>query len=120
MKKIIFALLAVAFVSSLCFAQQPTAPVSQAAPKQFEIKTFTGKVDSVLISDPTKGIPSQIVVVDNKGQELTFTVRITTTITDKDGAATTLDNIEKDNKVVIEYTTNQTGINRAKSVKVVE
>ena len=120
MKKILFALLAVAFVSSLCFAQQSTAPVTKTVPTPIVIKTFTGKVDSVSIGNPTKKIPSKIVVVDDKGQKLSFTVRTTTDITVKDGKTITLGNIAKDNKVAIEYTTTQKGTNRAKSIKVIE
>jgi hypothetical protein len=119
MKKILFALFAVAFVSSLCFAQQPTAPVSQAAPKPVETKTFTGKVESVSLADSTKGTKSEIVAVDEKGQKLTFVVRTTATINDKDGKSITLGKIAKDIKVVIEYTTKK-DTNRAKSIKVVE
>ena len=120
MKKILLALIVVTFASSLCFAQQPTASVSQTASKSVVTKTFKGKVDSVSIGDPTKKIPSKIVVVDDKGQKLSFTVRTTTDITVKDGKAITLSNIVKDNKVAIEYITTKKGINRAESIKVAE
>jgi len=119
MKKILLALLAFTFASSFCFAQQVSAPVSQVAPKPVETKTFTGKVESVSLADSTKGIKSEIVAVDEKGQKLTFAVRTTATITDKDGKSITLGKIAKDNKVVIEYTTKK-DTNRAKSIKVVE
>ena len=119
MKKILLALIVVTFASSLCFAQQPTASVSQTASKSVVTKTFKGKVDSVSIGDPTKKIPSKIVVVDDKGQKLSFTVRTTTTdITDKGGKATTLGKMAKDDKVAIEYITTQKGTNKAKSIKV--
>jgi len=97
----------------------PTAPVIQTAPKPVETKTFTGKVESISLADSTKGIKSEIVVVDEKGQKLTFTVRTTATIADKDGKSITLGKIAKDNKVVIEYTTKK-DTNRAKSIKLVE
>ena len=49
MKKILLAILAIAFMSSLCFAQQASAPVSKpspTAPKPVETKSFVGKIDS--------------------------------------------------------------------------
>ena len=120
MKKTLFVLLAVASVSSLCFAQQPAAPVTKTVPTPVVVKAFTGKVDSVSIGDPAKKISSKIVVIDDQGQKLSFTVKTTTDITVKDGKAITLGSIAKDNKVAIEYTTSQKGTNKAKSIKVVE
>lgn len=120
MKKIFFALIAVAFIGSLCFAQQSTMPISQPASTPKETKTLTGKVDSVSIADPKQKIPSEIVVVDDKGQKLSFRVRISTTIFDKDGNAITLNKIAKDSKVVIEYTVGQRGTIKAESIKVVK
>lgn len=120
MKKILFTLVAVAFVSSLCFAQQASAPVSKPTEKPVEIKTFTGKVDSVSIGDVVKKTMSEIVVVDEKGQKLSFVVKQNTAIFAKDGKELTLVEIKKDNKVSIEYTTNAVGTNEAKSIKLAE
>ncbi len=120
MKKITFSLFAFLFVTSLCFAQQASAPVSQTAQIPVETKTFTGKVDSVSIGDAAKGINSEIVVVDDKGQKLSFRVKSGIPITAKDGKALTLSNIMKDNKVTIEYTTSKMGTLKAQSIKLVE
>jgi nitrous oxide reductase accessory protein NosL len=116
MKKILFAILAVSFVSSLCFAQQAKAPVAQSAP--VETKTFTGKVESVTIGDLTKGVKPEIVVVDESGQKLNFSIKSYTTFTAPDGKALTLNELKNDNKVTITYTTNQAGMHKAESVKV--
>jgi hypothetical protein len=121
MKNIICLLFAITFVSSLCFAQQTTAPVSQSAPKPEERKTFTGKVDFVsIVGSPTNEIPSKIVIADDKGQKLTVVVIGTATVSDKDGKIIRFEKIVKGNKVVVEYTTTQAGINEMKSIKMVE
>jgi len=120
MKKILLALLAVAFVSSLCFAQQATAPVSKLTPAPVETKTFTGKVDSVSLGDATKGTKSEIVIVADNGQKLSFVVKTSTPITAKDGKTLTLTDIKKDNKVTVEYTTGKMGTHKAQSIKLVE
>jgi len=120
MKKITFSLFAFLFVSSLCFAQQASAPVSQTAQTPVETKIFTGKVDLVLIGDATKGTKSEIVVIDDKGQRLSFRVESDAPITAKDGKTLALSNIMKDNKVTVEYTTSKMGTLKAQSIKLVE
>jgi hypothetical protein len=120
MKKIFVALFAVAFVSSLCFAQQPPAPVSQTAKTPVETKTFTGKVDSVSIGDIKKGSKSEIVVIDDKGQKMNFRVKSGIPITTKDGTTLTLSSITKGSKVAVEYTTGKMGTYKAQSIKLVE
>lgn len=54
MKRIFVAFFAVAFFTSLCFAQEAKAPINQtatpipqAAPKPDETQTFTGRIDSL-------------------------------------------------------------------------
>ena len=126
MKKTLLALLSVMFVSSLCFAQQPSAPASQDAPKLLETKTFAGKVEWVTLGDPANKNSSRITVVDESGKSLSLELKTATattaatTITGKDGNAITLDAIARDSKVVVEYAVSKKGINKAKSIKLVE
>jgi hypothetical protein len=120
MKKILFALLAIAFASSLCFAQPAQAPVSKPTPSPVVTQTLTGKVDSVTIGDATKGMKSELIVVADNGQKLNFLVKSGTPITDKDGKAVTLSDIKKGSKVTVEYTTKASGTNKAQSIKLVE
>ncbi|MGA2775782.1 MAG: hypothetical protein ABSE81_06980 [Candidatus Omnitrophota bacterium] len=119
MKKTLLVVLAFTFVSSLCFAQQPTAPVSQAAPKSVETKSFVGKIDTIILADAVKGTHSAIAVVDEKGQKMNFTVKISTVISAKDGKKLTFSELKKDNKVIVEYITTEKGTNRAQSIKLV-
>lgn len=75
MKKILLAVLALIFTSSLCFAQQAQAPVSKPTPAPVETKNITAKVDSVTIGDVAKGTKSELVVVADNGQKLSFAVK---------------------------------------------
>jgi hypothetical protein len=120
MKKILLILLAVTFVSSLCFAQQASAPVTQTAPTPVETKSFAGKIDSITLADATKGTHSAIAVVDGKGQKMDFVVRVSTVISAKDGKKLTFSDLKKDNKVIVEYITTAKGTNRVLSIKLVE
>ena len=120
MKKITFLVFAFLFVSSLCFAQQVAAPVSQAAQIPVETKTFTGKVDSITIGDIAQGIKSELVVVADAGQKLSFVVKSGTPITDKDKKMVALSDLKKENKVVVEYTMSKMGAHKAQSIKLVE
>jgi len=106
MRKILFALVAVAFVTSLCFAQT------------IETKTFSGTVEAVSFGGGRKGAKPSIVAVDDKGQKIDFVAKSKATITGKDGKAIDMTDIKKGDKVSVQYTTRSDGINRAKSVKV--
>jgi len=78
MKKILGILIVLAFVGSICFAQEaaktlpaPAKPSSAAA----EIKTIVGKVVSVTVADPAKGITSgAISIIDETGKTANYTV----------------------------------------------
>lgn len=120
MKKILFTLVAVTFIGSLCFAQQASIPAPQAAPKPVETKTFVGKVNSVSIGEAAKGIRPEIVVVDEKGLELSFIVISGTPITAKDGKTIALNEIKKGDKVSVEYITNKMDIHKTQAIKLVE
>jgi hypothetical protein len=120
MKKILFTLLLMSFVGSLCFAQQPTAPASQSTAKIAETKTFTGKVDFIIVADPVKRTRSELTVANDNGQKMLFRVSDATHVIDKNGRTAAFAKITTNNKVVIEYITTKAGNNRAQSIKVVE
>jgi len=121
MKKILLAILAITFVSSLCFAAgQSTTPANKVVSNPVVVKTFKGKVESVILGDPAKKTRSEISVADEKGQKLSFVVRAKVDISGKDGKATTLDKLAKGDKVVVEYTTTSKGTHKANSIKLVE
>lgn len=125
MKKIIFALLAVIFAVSLCFAQgseEPSASASQSAlpAAQAETKFFTGTVNSVSVGNVNEGTKPQITVVDNNGQNLTFLIESGAIIVDKDWNTLALTDINNDTKVTVTYTTDADGTNKAQSIKAIE
>ncbi|MCX5668945.1 MAG: hypothetical protein NTX89_02325 [Candidatus Omnitrophica bacterium] len=120
MKKLTFLLFVFLCVSSLCYAQQVPVPVSQIAQTPVETQAFTGKVDSVTIGDTAQGVKSEIVVVADQGQKLSFVVKSGTLITDKDAKMVALSDIKKDNKVAVAYTTSKMGTHKAQSIKLVE
>jgi hypothetical protein len=126
MKKILLAVFVFTFTSSLCFAQQVSAPVvqtaqtTQAVQTPAVVKTFTGKVDSLTIGDATSGTKSELVVVDDNGKKISFFVKNGTPITDKDEMTITLSDIKKDNKVTVEYKIKASGKNKAQSIKILE
>ena len=119
MKKILLTILAVTFVSSLCFAaeQATQSVVVKAAPKAIETKVFTGKIESVSMADMTKGTKSEITVVDEKNQRLTFLVKGTTTIYDTFSNAMLLSSLQKDSNVKVAYMTTKEGVNEATSIR---
>ena len=120
MKKILFAAVILAFASSLCFAQSVKPSVSGSALAPVVTKTLTGKVDSVTVGDITKGTRSELVVVGDNGQKLSFVVKNGTPVTDKDAKTVALSELKKDNKVTVEYTIKASGTNKAQSIKLVE
>jgi len=138
MKKILFTLTAVSFISSLCFAQQEstsakepqkpagavTAAVTAAAalPPAAAVSTkiITGKVDAVSIGDVSKGIKPEIVVIGKDGQKVSLAVKFGALIVAKDAKIITLKEIKKDDKVSVEYITKQSGAHRAESIKLIE
>jgi hypothetical protein len=117
MKKLLLALLAVVFISTVSFAQTSTSKTT-AAPTI--TKTVTGKVDSVTIGNTAKKIKSEIAITDDNGQKLNLVVKSSTTITAKDGQKIGLGQIQKNAKVSVEYKAKTGGTNRAQSIKVIE
>ena len=118
MKKILLLILVVTFAGSLCFAEQVIPlPGAKAVPKAVEIKAFTGKIESVSLPDITKGTKSEITVVDEKNNKLTFLVKGTTTIYDASLNTMLLGAINKDEKVKVDYITTKEGVNEATSIR---
>lgn len=80
MIRMFFVIISVAFFGSLCFAVEPAA-------KPDEIKTFTGKIDSITrtVSRSTSGPYCKIIVVADNGEKATFFVLGTTRVSDTAG-----------------------------------
>jgi hypothetical protein len=121
MKKMILALLAVLCIGTVGFAAKTattTAANATYSKNPPEMQTFTGKVGSLTIcTDPYCGNRSEIVVVDAKGNKMTFAVRtgigVTVLSSDKLGS---LKDLMKGDIVTIEYIINKDGTNKAMTI----
>ena len=123
MKKIFFSLFVFLFIASLCFAQQAQVPISKlmaAQAAQKPVETFTGKVVLVTIGDVSTGVKSELVVVADEGQELSFVVKSNAPIIDKDAKTVNLSDIKKDDRVIVTYTMNAMGTHKAQSIKLTD
>jgi len=122
MKKILFALVAVAFVATLCFAQKGQTASGSLAPSNraavpLVAKTFVGKVESVSWGGGHKGAKPGIMAIDDKGQQMDFVAKSNATITGKNGKPIDMTDIKKGDKISVSYVTRSDGVNRAKSIK---
>ncbi|HTY44607.1 MAG TPA: hypothetical protein VMD52_01280 [Patescibacteria group bacterium] len=120
MKKIVLVLIAVVAVGSLCFAQQPSTTATKQVSAPAKPGNFSGKIDSIVVVDATKGTHSEITVVDATGQEMAFLVRVNTIIAAQDGRQLTLTDLKQGNKVEVTYIVTKLGNNAALSIKLVE
>ncbi|OGX18611.1 MAG: hypothetical protein A3K83_03020 [Omnitrophica WOR_2 bacterium RBG_13_44_8b] len=118
MKKVVFLLLAVAFVGSLCFAQEPV--VTEEETVKTKVRTLICIVDSVSGGSSMAGMKPQITAKDKDDKQWTFQVATDATIVDKNGQATSLSWIAKGTKVEIKYTETPDGPKMAQSVKVLQ
>ncbi len=105
MKKMLGILIMLAFVSSICFAQgtaktlpAPTKPSSAAA----ETKTIIGKVVSLTVADPSKGIADGTVsIADATGKTASYTVSSAAKVLDTAFNAITLNQLKVGDKVKV-------------------
>lgn len=121
MKKILLTLLVLTFASSICFAAQSTALTTKQPPsKTAEIKAITGKVDSVVLEDTSKGIKPSITILDNKEVKHKFLITASTVINDAGAKSITLDKIAKGDKVLVKYHKNKEGVKEAVSINLLK
>lgn len=114
---------ALAVFSPVCYGQdvmlaaqkgKTHPPVTHKVSASRELK---GKIDTVTVADPSKGIRHEISVVDESGKRYTFMVKPTTTIYGPDWKAISLDKLVKDQQVRVQYTANREGFLTALSIK---
>lgn len=107
MKKVVLAVLAVALVCSFAIAQ--------------EEKTVVGKILSVTIADPAKGIATGAVsIVDETGKGFNFSIGKSTEIVDNTLNAITLNQLKLGSKVSVKSAKTATGQEEAAEIKVEE
>jgi len=128
MKKALVVLLALMFIGSLSFAQMQAADTTKQAPAAEakksmteEAKTFIGKIVSVTVADPAKGIAKGgVTVVDDMGKTATFTVDSTAKVIDTTLNVVTLNQLKEGQKVTVEHSKTKEGQEEAEAIKVVQ
>jgi len=123
MKKMLGILIALAFVGSICFAQETAktlpAPI-KASSAAVETKTIIGKVVSVTVADPAKGITNGTVsIVDATGQTANYTVSSATKVLDNAFNAITLNQLKTGEKIKVKGKKTATG-EEAQSIAVLK
>jgi hypothetical protein len=123
MKRVFIILCTLAVLSPACYGQdvmpavqkgKAHPPVSHKAAASAEVK---GKIETITLADPSKGVRPEISVIDEAGKRYTFMVRPTTTIYGSDWKAISLDKLAGDQQVRVQYTANKEGFLTALSIK---
>jgi len=120
MRKTLFILAILVSGAIVTFAQKEEPITVSAVTKVNEIKSVTGKVESVTLADLSKGIKSEIVISDDNGQKYAFLVKSTTTIYATDWKAISLEKINKGDSARIKYSTTKEGVNEAVSINLIK
>lgn len=122
MKKLLLALMILGLGTSVAMAQGAAVSKKSAtkatAAKTTEYKYVTGKVDAITLADAAKGTKAEISVTEESGKKVMFSVKSSATVHDAAGAVTTLDKIQKADKVKVKYSSKE-GVNEAVTVRLV-
>jgi hypothetical protein len=105
MKKIIFCMFSIAFVSSLCFAQEPQVLVKPTVTQTAEPYVIIGKLKYLTIG-ATRTI---LDLVDGNGKEYMCVVKSTAIVYDADLKVIKLEDLKKDDKIKVKYTVSKEG-----------
>lgn len=115
MKKAVLVLMAVALVSSFAIAQEGAKDASKSD------ETVVGKILSVTVADPAKGIATSAVsIVDETGKGFNFSIGQGTEIVDKTLNAITLNQLKLGEKVSVKSSNTTAGTKEAAKIKVEE
>lgn len=116
MKKLAFLTMIMMSSATLCFAQPATTTSTQA----IKSKVAVGKVDSVVLADAVKNTKAQIVIVQDNGTKMNFTVPVSAIVRDSDSSIISLSKVSKDKMAQVEYQMAASGGNEAISVKLLK
>jgi len=123
MKKVLLVVLALMLVSSVAFAQgankEAASPVKEIAKGIESTGEFVGKVVSVTVADPAKGLrEGTIKVADQMGNPVSYTVNSAATIVDASFNAITLNQLKEGSMVKVKAEKTSEGKEEAKSINV--
>lgn len=122
MKKLLLVLFALTFAASVAFAQgqvEKSAPVQAAEKGVAKVGEYVGKVVSVTLAEPAKGVMDNTVKVsDDMGNPVSFTVKSTAKVVDASLNVITLNQLKEGAKVKVEAAKTAEGKEEAKSITV--
>jgi len=121
MKKLLLVLVALMLSASVSFAQNDTKgePVKSIAKGIEAAGEFVGKIISVTVAEPAKGVTdSTVKVSDEMGNPISFTVSSAAKITDASLNAITLNQLKEGEKVKVKATKAKSGKEEASSIAV--
>lgn len=119
MKKAVLVLIAIAFVAGVAFAEDNAAcpPAKKETPAQ-QAKAVVGKLVSVTVAEPAKGIANgTVTITDETGKVVNYTVTQGTKVLDATLNAITLNQLKIGEKVKIKA---KEGTQEATAIKVSE
>ena len=118
---------------SLSFAQEAEKPATPSTTvraasratkakvsKATEAKTLVGKIASVTLADPAKGIKPQIVVKGKRDKAITLLITSETSIYDVGWNALTLENLKVESKARFKYSTTKEGTYEALAINLIK
>jgi hypothetical protein len=122
MKKLLLVVIALMLASGVCFAQgskNTGEPVNSIAKGVQAVGEYVGKVVSVTVAEPAKGVTDSTVnVTDEMGNPISFTVSSAAKITDASLNAITLGQLKAGEKVKVEAVKTKGGKDEAKAITV--
>ena len=122
MKKLLLVVIALMLVSGVCFAQGTTKmrePVKSVAEGVEAVGMFVGKVVSVTVAEPAKGVAdSTVKVTDEMGNPISFTVNSAAKITDASLNVITLNQLKTGEQVKVKATKTKEGKEEASAIAV--
>ena len=123
MKKLLLVTLALMLVSSVSFAQgankEAPSPAKEIVKGVESVGEFVGKVVSVTVADPAKGVRNgTIKIADDMGNPVSYTVNSAATIVDASFNAITLNQLREGSMVKIKAERTKEGKEEAKAINV--
>ena len=126
MKKIIVAVLALLCAASLCYAADESAAASSKATEPVgalveATGVYVGNIASIAVQGTTQGkVNGLMTVSDEKGTTKIFPLDETVKVVDTTLNTLTLNQLKKGEKVSVEYSKDQSGQEKAKTINVVQ
>jgi hypothetical protein len=81
---------------------------------------MSGSVKRVALGDPSRGVLTEITIIDDKSVEDVFIVKSTTTLWSKDYKAIDLDKIRPNDRIKVKYVKTKEGLTEAVSINILK